>query len=141
MLITGGWGAGRDTDHKLLSETTADRGYYQQLRSAEIYHSARDTPCVLPLLPELRIYHDQDGSLVCGGKHTDESCRKWNPNTGDWDLVTESLIQYRRGHTTWTPLDGSGTYLMGGYYSGQTSEVLDLENNVRSSFPLKYDTE
>ena len=121
MLITGGTGA------------------WGTEQSAEIHHPGRDTPCVLPDLPDRRYYHTQDGSLVCGGYYTRRSCRRWNADTGTWDLVTESLTEKRHYHSSWTPADGSVTYLMGGY-SEQTSEAIDQDNVVTSSFPLKHRT-
>ena len=109
-------------------------------QSAEIYHPDRDTPCVLPELPDRRKGHTQDGSLMCGGFSTRRSCRKWNPDTGAWDLVTKSL-QRRRDPISWTSADGSVTYLMGGYWSPNTSDVLDNRSGrVKPSFPLKYKT-
>ena len=111
-------------------------------QSAEIYHPDRDTPCVLPDLPgNMRIDHTQDGSMMCGGSHTPRSCRRWNPDCGAWDEVTNSLTQDRDSHVSWTPADGSGTYLMGGMWSDRTSEIIDTDGNVRSSFSLKHKTE
>ena len=107
-------------------------------KSAEIYHPDRDTPCVLPDLPDLRLDHTQDGSLVCGGRYTLRSCRRWNADTGAWDLVTEALTEEREDHISWTPVDGSVTYLMGGWESDNTSEAIDQDNSVTSSFPLKH---
>ena len=106
-------------------------------QSAEIYHPDRNSACVLPNIPDLRVFHTQDGSLMCGGDTTPRSCRRWNPDTGAWDLVTESLTEERWGHTSWTPADGSGTYLMGGFES-ITSELIDKDNGVTKSFYLKY---
>ena len=113
-------------------------GGYHTKQSAEIYHPGRDTPCVLPDLPDRRNSHTQDGSLVCGGWWTPRSCRRWNTDTGAWDLVTGSLTEERWGHISWTPLDGSVTYLMGGDKSVQTSEAIDKDNSVTSSFPLQH---
>ena len=117
VLITGGEGAGQ---------------------SAEIYHPERDSACVLPDIPDGRVGHTQDGSLLCGGRKTTSSCRRWNPDTGAWDLVTKSLTGKRWAHTSWTSADGSVTYLMGGWQSDKTSEVIDKDNGVRSSFPLEH---
>ena len=118
MLITGGWNA---------------------KKSAEIYHLDHDTPCVLPDLPEYHVHHTQEGSLVCGGRWTLRSCQRWNPDTGGWDLVTESLTWSRQHHTSWTPVNGSVTYLMGGSPSAYPSEVVDLDNGqVNESFPLHH---
>ncbi len=84
-------------------------GYELPNKSAEIYHPDRDSCCDLPDLPDERYVHTQDGSLMCGGASGQDidrqrlrSCRKWNPDTGAWDLVTESLTEERVGHTSWT---------------------------------------
>ena len=118
MLITGGLGAER---------------------RAEIYHPDRDSACELPDLPDQRAAHTQDGSLLCGGLYNFRSCRRWNTATGAWDLVTESLTGERAGHTSWTPADGSVTYLMGGY-TPETYDVIDQENGVITSHPLQHST-
>ena len=120
VLITGGWEA---------------------LQSAEIYHPNSESPCVLPDLPDSRYCHSQDGSLMCGGTYDGfayKSCRRWNNDTGAWDLMTESLTQWRWDHTSWTPTDGSVTYLLGGYWPKNTSDVIDNRSGaIKSSFPLK----
>ena len=119
VLMTGGyWGRDRDLP-----------------KSAEIYHPDSDSACILPDLPDHREGHTQDGLLLCGGLYTDGSCRKWNNITGAWDLLTESLKWFRHGHTSWTPENGSVTYLMGGSPSAYPSEVVDLDNGqVNASF-------
>ena len=111
-------------------------------QSAEIYHPDRDTPCVLTALPRQRYVHTQDGELMCGGGWTwrTRSCRRGKADTGDWNLVTDSLTEERREHTSWTPADGSVTYLMGGLWSDQTSEAIDKDNGVTSSFPMQHRT-
>jgi len=110
-------------------------------QSAEIYHPARDSACVLPDLPDERNFHTQDGSLLCGGLRTLGSCLRWNPEMGSWDNVTESLTENRVGHISWTPAGGSVTYLMGGARSKKTSEVISQDDGVSaSSFPLQHDT-
>ena len=122
MLITGGRGAGKSVD---------------------IYHTNRGSSFILPDIPDEGFGHTQDGSLMCGGSEEGRrSCRRWNPNTGAWDLVTESLTVDRVFHISWTPADGSVTYLMGGLGSaGKTSEIIDKDYGVRSSFLLKHRTE
>ena len=119
VLITGGLGAGR---------------------SAEIYHPARESACVLPDLPDMRWSHTQDRSSLCGGRWTSRSCRKWNSDTGRWDLKTVTLKEVRRGHISWTPADGSVTYLMGGEGSPKTLEAIDKDHNVIASLPLQHRT-
>ena len=122
VLITGGWGTEQ---------------------SVEIYHPDRKSACKIGLLPDRRVYHTQDGSLVCGGWLTTRSCRRLNADTGDWDLdlVTESITEERYLHISWTPVDRSVTYLMGGRESPLTSEAIDQDNVVRASFPLRHSTE
>ena len=122
MLITGGIGAEK---------------------SAEIYHPDRDSACVLQDLSDRHIGHighTQDGSLLCGGWVTPRSCRRWNPDTGAWDLVTESLTEDRGIHSSWTPADGSVTYLMGGLWSTNSSDFIGNDNVVRASFPMEHNT-
>ena len=124
----------------LLTSAVLITGGEGALQSAEIYQPNRGSACVLPDLPDQRYGHTQDGSLLCGGWGTHRSCRRWNISTGAWDLVTESLTKKRRAHTSWTPVDGSVTYLMGGWWSEETSEVLDMKSNVRLPFPLQHKT-
>ena len=118
---------------------------------AEIYHSdTPESPCVLNTeIPDLRWLHTQDGTLLCGGEDSTGSCQRWNADTGAWDLVTEEGLMYpvrlteeRWGHISWTPADGSVTYLMGGWRDpGYTSEMLEHDTNkVSTSFPMKYHT-
>ena len=77
---------------------------------------------------------------MCGGQDTLRSCQMWNADTGAWDLVTESLTEDRDNHTSWTPAGGSVTYLMGGYWSQTTSDILQHDNSKFSvSFPMKHD--
>ena len=111
--------------------------------SVEIYHPDRDSACVLPDIPDRRVGHTQDGSLLCGGGgwYTGRTCHRWNPDTGAWDLVIESLTEGRWAHNSWTPADGSVTYLMGGRWgSTKTSEAIDKDNGVTTSFPLEHET-
>ena len=120
VLITGGFGA---------------------KKLAEIYHPERNSYCKLVDLPENRRHHTQDGDLLCGGwgkyMYSGRSCRRWNPDTGGWDLVTDSLIEERAEHISWTPVDGTVTYLMGGHDSPSASDVIDNHNNIaRASFPI-----
>ena len=82
--------------------------------------------------------------MMCGGKWTPKSCRRWNADTGDWDLVTEALRRPREYHISWTPADGTVTYLMGGSWSGilrTSSEMLQHDKNkVSKSFSMKHNT-
>ena len=124
VLMTGGYWGQRDRDLP---------------KSAEIYHPDSGSACILPDLPDNREGHTQNGLLLCGGVFTDKSCRKWNTIMGSWDLVTESLTWFRQHHTSWTPVNGSVTYLMGGSPSAYQSEAVELDNGqVNESFPLQH---
>ena len=116
-------------------------GGYRTGQSAEIYYPDKDSPCVLPNIQDSRYDHTQDDTLMCGGRNTHRYCRRWNADTGAWDLLTESFTEPRYYHTSWTPADGAVTYLMGGSQSETTSNILQHENNkVSKSFPLKHET-
>ena len=88
----------------------------------------------------------QDGLLLCGGADinisvdTNGTCRRWNSDTGAWDMVPRYLVVSRVNHSSWTPVNGSGTYLMGGGgRSYKTAEVAE-DKRIRI-FSLKHHTE
>lgn len=114
-------------------------------RSAEVYYPERNTPCVLPDLPAQYFDHTQDGTLVCGGgrgQTTKRSCRRWNDNTGTWDLVTDKLKTCREGHISWTPENDPRTFLIGGKQE-ETIEWISMyidARNSSSSWSMKYQT-
>ena len=60
--------------------------------------------------------HTQDGSLLCGGDVTShyDKCSEWNSDSGTWNWKSINLPRIRRGHTSWTPQSGVGTFVMGG---------------------------
>ena len=106
-------------------------------KSAEIFNPVTNTSCSLPQLPEGRSCHSEDGGLACGGYPTLTSCVKWSPATGTW-TKSHTLRQKRRYHLSWAT--ASGVYLIGGQYSGKTSEKVKLDGSVEEGFSLKYDT-
>ena len=84
-------------------------------------------------------YHTQDGPLACGGGFASDtmrtSCVKWSQ--GDW-TESHSLREERYGHVSWAT--ASGVYLIGGHYSGNTSELAKEDGSVEEGFKLKYPT-
>ena len=110
-------------------------------RTAEIYNPLTNTSCLLPQLPEDRTFHTQDGELACGGgvfaSNTNLHCVKWIPAAGTW-TQSHTLRQRRRDHVSWAT--ASGVYLIGGYYSGRTSEKVKVDGSVEDGFGLQYDT-
>ena len=126
ILITGG-----QSGHSYRVES--------YLKSAEIYRPSHDTSCTLPELPQGRSGHTQDGPWACGGgrdSSTERTCDKFSE--GNWTRQSLNLRKERWGHMSWAT--ASGLYLIGGYYSGNTSELVKENGTVVKGFPLKYDT-
>ena len=78
---------------------------------------------------------------MCGGYYTNTSdtCLKWSPDTGSW-LEEITLDIERSSHVSWTPDNGIGTYLMGGWGSKRTTTLIKPDGTQEAAFPLKYDT-
>ena len=116
--------------------------YSSPHNTAELYVPSTGASCTLPSLPDERWDHTvtEDG-LLCGGDYTEHSCRLWTPFNGFW--VEALTLDVRRSkHVSWTPSSGTtGTYLMGGGYSGRTTTLITPDGSLESGFPLKYDTE
>ena len=137
-------------DHIISAVLITGGDSYGARQSAEIYHPNRGSPCIITNIPDERKRHSLDGLLMCGGIYfyygQRKTCRRWTPDTGAWDLVTKTLTGERSGHISWTPADGSVTYLIGGYdeyHAADTSDILQHDNNKVStspSFPLKHKT-
>ena len=113
------------------------------LKSAEIFNPVTNTSCSLPLLPEGRRYHSQDGGLACGGnrKQEDEepltTCVQWSPVSGSW-TKSHTLREKRHAHVSWAT--ASGVYLIGSHDSLRTSELVKSDGSVEEGFSLKYQT-
>ena len=94
----------------------------------------------LPGLPEWRCDHavSKDG-LMCGGLFTQDSCLQWSPDTGSWEAAVTLDVE-RYWHSSWTPVNGRGTYLMGGNSNRRTTTLITTDGTQEPGFPLKYDT-
>ena len=124
----------------------ASNGQNKALKSAEIYLPDTNTRCSLPQMPEMRRYHTQDGGLVCGGElefgsysnsnsHILTLCDTWA--NGTW-IRSHTLKFKRRSHVSWvTP---SGVYLIGGFRSPYTTEIVMENGTVIEGFRLKHRT-
>ena len=116
-------------------------GHTLALRSAEIYLPDTKTSCSLPNMPEMRKYHTQDAGLVCGGElefssnsHILTLCDTWC--NGKWIQSSHTLALKRRSHVSWTT--SSGVYLIGGYRSPTTIEIVKKDGAVVADFKTKY---
>ena len=109
-------------------------------KTAELYVPSTGASCTLPSLPDNRAYHTvTDGGLICGGDYTRDSCLLWSPDSGTWEEALTLDVE-REYHVSWTPSSGTGTYLMGGFYSLKTTTLVNNDGSQEPGFPLKYDT-
>ena len=98
----------------------------------------------LPGLPEWRCDHavSKDG-LMCGGLFTQDSCLQWSPDTGSWEAAVTLDIP-RHYLVSWTPVNSSGIYLMGGGDSFEesmsTTTLIKPDGTQEPGFLLKYFT-
>ena len=77
---------------------------------------------------------------MCGGYYTSYSCLQWSSVNGTWEEYL-TLDVGRRLHVSWTPDPDIGTYLMGGWESGDTTTLIKPDGSQEPGFSLKYDTE
>ena len=106
---------------------------------AELLYTNGTQLCSLPNLPQgyIRSRHSQTGLTCCGG--TDRAagittCHTLSSN-GSWEL-THSLSQGRRWHSSWA--SPQGTMLIGGGFSGTTTEILTENGDTIPGFNLDY---
>ena len=113
--------------------------------AVELFLLSSNTSCSLPSLPAERSEHiATDGGLLCGGAEftSDTTCVQWTPDTGSWEYLDLTLNPYRYSLVSWTPVNGSGTYLMGGF-KWKTAVLIkpDGTQDQEPGFRLKYRTE
>ena len=110
------------------------------LQSAEVFLPSTSTSCELPGLVEGRYYQTQEGLLLCGAFEggAGHSCEEFSPATGTWARTNHTLQQQRGAHVSWSVEEG--TILMGGWYSGTTSEIVKHDGTTETSFDMKHDT-
>ena len=96
-------------------------------------------------MPEMRKFHTQNDGLVCGGElvgsysnsnsHILTLCDTWN--NGSWNQ-SHTLDLKRMGHVSWTT--SSGVYLIGGFRSPTSIEIVKKDGAVVADFQTKYRT-
>ena len=120
ILVTGGYGGGH-------------------FKSAQIYFPQSGRFCSLPDMKEGINLHTQDGSLICGGYPTGQSCSEWKSDSGTWNSY--NLPRTRKYSESWTPQSGVGTYLTGDESTHRaTTDLIKPDGTVQQGFNLKYDT-
>ena len=110
--------------------------------TAELYVPSSGLSCSLPLLPGGGWYYThtvESSGLNCAGRESKDICVQWNPDTGSWkELLHLDIGRY--SHVSWTPDNGIGTYLIGGYYTDRTTTLIQSDGTQEAAFPLQYDT-
>ena len=75
-------------------------------------------------MPKKYVAHTQDGGMICGGMHTENTCRRWSPEEGNFP---EKPVHYfkpgRYLMVSWTPVSEKETFLIGGH-DGQSSSTI-----------------
>ena len=108
--------------------------------SAEVLFTNGSSICELPPMPQSKFYHTQSGLTACGGSGSDNhrNCIKFED--GSWTTLTDNLVEKREDHSSWVSPDGD-ILLIGGYYSGTTTEIVYQNGTSIRSFDLKYNTQ
>ena len=74
---------------------------------------------------------------MCGGEGATDTCLQWSPDTGSWEEKLHLDVE-RYDHVSWTPDNGIGTYLLGGWISERISTLVKPDGTQEAAFPLKY---
>jgi len=117
LLISGGDGSGAGT-------------------SVEVYDPLTGLSCLLPSLPDARIYHTMNNLFICGGTYTKDTCITLVSD--QWE-VSHDLEHQRMVHSSWWV--GEKIILMGGGNMPTTSEVIPLDGGEGGEgWNMHYDT-
>ena len=111
-------------------------GGYGAATSAEVLFTNGSSICELPVMSQSKYDHTQSGLIACGGS-SERSCIKFEE--GSWTTLTDNLVEERYRHSSWVTPDGD-ILLIGGYYSGTTTEIVYQNGTSIRSFDLKYYT-
>ena len=74
---------------------------------------------------------------MCGGYDQANISTCFNWCSGKW-IESYTLKNQRFAHESWET--ESGVYIIGGYVSGNTTELLKKDGSVEEGFGLKYNT-
>ena len=104
---------------------------------AEIYIPSTRMTFALPSIGgHPRVWHTLTGNVLCGGvyRKTDTSCLELTESGKGWQPYSKALQQPRLAHSAWDSPEG--IVLLGGYDSGNTSELV-TKTNTNDKFTLK----
>ena len=105
---------------------------------AEIFIPSTKETFSLPSIPgSPRVWHTLTGTILCGGAYpnTPKSCLKLKENGAGWMPYSNGTVMSRMAHSAWD--SPSGVVLLGGYYSGDSTELLSSSGSV-SQFTMNY---
>ena len=105
---------------------------------AEIFIPSTKETFSLPSIPgSPRVWHTLTGTVLCGGVYpgTSKSCLELKLNGDGWMPYSMALTEYRMAHSAWD--SPNGIFLLGGYYSGDSTEVVSSSGSV-SQFTMNY---
>ena len=109
----------------------------------EVISPGGNVSCSAPDLPQPRQGHSMNNNIVCGGSVTlgadiAASCDQLNSTVSGWTR-SHTLIHRRYSHSSWEVEDG--IILLGGSYSGTTSEIAKWDGTTEELFSMKYNRE
>ena len=105
---------------------------------AEMFIPSTKETFSLPAIPgSPRVWHTLTGTVLCGGVYpgTPKSCLELTQTGYGWQPYSTALHEYRMAHSTWD--SPSGIFLLGGYYSGDSTELVTSTGST-SQFSLNY---
>ena len=107
--------------------------------SSEVISPVGEASCTLPDLPEIRLYHTHDKSLICGGNGMTSTVMLTclNLTSSGW-IYSHNLTHMRTAHSSWAIDDG--VILMGGIYSPTNSEIAKWDGTSEQLFDMNYFT-
>ena len=104
---------------------------------AEIFIPSTNETFSLPSIPgSPRVWHTLTRNVLCGGVYpgTSDSCLQLTGSGDGWQPYSSTLQTYRLAHSTWD--SPQGIVLLGGYYEGNTTELV-TRTNTSNFFTLK----
>ena len=107
----------------------------------EVISPSGNVSCSAPDLPQPRRSHTMNNNTVCGGwggTGTDTLTSCYQLTSAGWTR-SHTLIHRRYSHSSWEV--GDGIILMGGSYSGTTSEIAKWDGTTEELFSMKYNRE